>query len=187
MGNRTTVSIGNKYFKLTVIDKAGKDKHCNLLWKCLCDCGEQVIVKSTSLTMKVRPTRSCGCYQAEVRQLEPGLAAANSLYRRYLKRDFDAHRISNLTMDAFLKLTKSPCFYCGSLPTQTLSFKTTNGEYVYNGIDRVDNSLGYSNTNVVACCGPCNYMKGTQTLQEFLDRIKTIYTRTNSWYVWLDD
>ena len=50
-----------------------------------------------------------------------------------------------------------------------------NGDYVYNGIDRIDNNKGYTIDNIVPCCAKCNYAKGKLTLQEFKELIEGIY------------
>ena len=50
-----------------------------------------------------------------------------------------------------------------------------NGDYLYNGLDRVDNNKGYFEDNVVPCCGVCNKMKGTMKQEEFLNLIFQIY------------
>jgi hypothetical protein len=51
------------------------------------------------------------------------------------------------------------------------------GYYLYNGIDRVDNTLGYSKENCVSCCKICNYMKQVLTLEEFYSHIRRIHER----------
>lgn len=64
----------------------------------------------------------------------------------------------------FNSLISQKCHYCDY-------FK--DGEV--NGIDRVDNNLGYIDENVVSCCQACNIMKGSQHPQEFIDKLQTIY------------
>ena len=55
--------IGNKYGRLLVIDRAESikysDGHVYSQWKCLCDCGNIVIVKGINL--RNGSTLSCGC------------------------------------------------------------------------------------------------------------------------------
>lgn len=51
-----------------------------------------------------------------------------------------------------------------------------NGSKLFrNGIDRVDNSLGYILSNVVSCCKICNYMKKDLSEQEFQDQCERVY------------
>jgi len=54
---------GKKVGKLTPIECVGSDKHKNILWRCLCDCGNETIVCSRSLV--TQNTRSCGCLKVE--------------------------------------------------------------------------------------------------------------------------
>lgn len=50
--------IGEKFGRLTVQEWAGNGK-----WKCLCECGNTVLVQTDNL--KSGNTKSCGCYQKE--------------------------------------------------------------------------------------------------------------------------
>jgi hypothetical protein len=50
--------------------------------------------------------------------------------------------------------------------------KYYNGEYLYNGLDRVDNTKGYIISNIVSCCGQCNRAKGILSQEEFLQWLK---------------
>ena len=42
------------------------------------------------------------------------------------------------------------------------------GDFKYNGVDRVDNTIGYNNDNVVPCCKICNNSKATMTIEEWI-------------------
>lgn len=55
---------GQKFGRLTVISYARKDKEGNILWNCLCDCGNTKIILRNNL--KSGHTQSCGCYKIEV-------------------------------------------------------------------------------------------------------------------------
>jgi hypothetical protein len=55
------------------------------------------------------------------------------------------------------------------------AMQCTNGSrgiYTYNGIDRVDNSKGYTPENTVPCCKICNKIKGTGDVQTFKQTLK---------------
>lgn len=52
-----------KFGRLIAIEPVGKDKYKNILWKCLCDCGNETIVAATQL--RQGKTRSCGCLQRD--------------------------------------------------------------------------------------------------------------------------
>lgn len=55
--------VGQVFFRLTVKEKAGTNKHGKSLFKCQCTCGQEVIVPGQSL--KQGDTKSCGCYNRE--------------------------------------------------------------------------------------------------------------------------
>jgi len=55
--------IGEKFNKLTVIEDSGERYNGNIIWKCLCDCGNLHLVKSSNL--KNGRTKSCGCGRKE--------------------------------------------------------------------------------------------------------------------------
>jgi hypothetical protein len=68
---------------------------------------------------------------------------------------------------AISRLFNLPCFYCGGVS------KWEDQEPVC-GVDRVDNSLGYVETNVVPCCIKCNFMKGSLQVKEFIEQCEKI-------------
>ena len=74
----------------------------------------------------------------------------------------------------FELLTQEDCFYCGRKP-ESISRGHEYGEYIYNGIDRIDNKKGYNVKNCVTCCSICNRMKMNLEKEEFLLQIKKIY------------
>ncbi len=61
--HRVADLTGKRFTRLTVIEFAGRNKHNLILWRCLCDCGNEAICSSYSLqeTIPRRAKRSCGC------------------------------------------------------------------------------------------------------------------------------
>lgn len=55
----TNQIIGQKFNKLTVIERAGTDNNRNSLWKCRCECGNIII--TTAKSLKSNHKLSCGC------------------------------------------------------------------------------------------------------------------------------
>ena len=54
--------IGNKYGKLTVVEKTDKrTPGLNVIWRCVCDCGNECFVSTNHL--QTGNTKSCGCLQ----------------------------------------------------------------------------------------------------------------------------
>ena len=61
----------------------------------------------------------------------------------------------SLPRPLFDDLITDNCFYCGASPEPA------------NGIDRVDNALGYVDANVVTCCAWCNRAKHVRSRENF--------------------
>ena len=67
---------------------------------------------------------------------------------------------------------------CDSVPKSVKKSEYGHGEFVYNGIDRVDNSVGYTIDNCVSCCGMCNFMKRSYNQLDFINQAIKI---SNKW------
>lgn len=115
-------------------------------------------------------------------RLPNGVSFINSLIYDYKRRCKRKGLNFNLDYDSFKNLILQNCHYCGQEPSN-LGRKTNlnnrlikrfNGQFNYNGIDRVNNDLGYSLDNVVPCCKLCNTMKFTLSKKQFLKQIQRI-------------
>lgn len=53
---------GNRYGKLTVVEEYGRDKNNRILWRCLCDCGNEKI--ALGKTLRAGLCNSCGCLKS---------------------------------------------------------------------------------------------------------------------------
>lgn len=68
--------IGDIFGRLTTIEIIGKSSNNSNMWKCVCECGAEHVVRSSHLTCG--NVKSCGCLEREVNQrqnLEPSMAA----------------------------------------------------------------------------------------------------------------
>lgn len=54
---------GKKFNRLTVVEEVGENNHKNVLWKCICDCGNEIVLKASVIVNGY--TKSCGCLQKE--------------------------------------------------------------------------------------------------------------------------
>ena len=85
----------------------------------------------------------------------------------------------NLCLSEFRFLIEQECHYCGAPPTQRMEVryppKPWYIPFLYNGIDRRDNNIGYTLENCLPCCGTCNMMKRDMGYQEFLEHIAKIH------------
>lgn len=112
------------------------------------------------------------------RRLPKGEAAWRKREAIYKHGATNRGLVWKLDRSRFRQLLSGDCHFCGSPPNQTISpgGKTPHesGYIVVNGIDRLDNSVGYTPDNSVACCTTCNRAKRELSVAEFsewLDRV----------------
>lgn len=63
ISKRITDETGNRYGRLTVVEYIGINKYREAIFKCKCDCGNEVSVRGSAL--RGGRTRSCGCLQKD--------------------------------------------------------------------------------------------------------------------------
>ena len=164
---------GQKFGRLLVSHKIGKNERGDFIWLCICDCGNNVAVKSGHLTSSVGGVKSCGCLLTDFhksRQLAFGEASFNQLYRSYITAAKSRGYEFALSKTCFRELTSNTCHYCGAKPNTIISGKSYFGYYVFNGIDRINNKDGYHESNCVTCCKTCNFMKRDMNYDEFINK-----------------
>lgn len=179
MGSKQIDLTGIIFNRLTVIKQEQSvlyGKTSKRMWLCRCFCGNEIIVNTGALTSG--NTKSCGCLHDEVsiensKKSRYMLANPDSGYKsimRSYKYNAEARGYSfDLTFDEFKKLVLSNCHYCGIEPSN-IYFKNYY-DAPYNGIDRINNNLGYTSSNVVSCCKICNIAKNNNTYDEFMQWI----------------
>lgn len=170
---------GKKFGWLTVIKREYPNaKWGHIKWLCKCDCGNEKIILGDSF--KYGKTKSCGCLNKKTgrkNRLKSGISNMRTLFRHYKRSAKKRGYNFELTIEQFAEITKKDCYYCGTKPNQIAKHYSCFGDYIYNGIDRIDNNKGYTIENVVSCCKQCNFAKRDLTTKEFKDWIKNIYEK----------
>ena len=142
-----------------------------------CSCGKEVKRSWTGRH------RSCGHLKNRVFDAQNlahrrplGEASFNCLYGSY-KRNARIRDLSfELTREAFRAITSSNCYYCNEPPKRVHKQSIYHhGGYKYNGIDRLDNNVGYTNENSLPCCFDCNVAKSTHDVETFAVWIARVY------------
>jgi hypothetical protein len=162
---------GQKFGKLLVTGLSYKEIKKNYnhhYWNCSCECGNNVIVLQIHLLRYFRPTTSCGCYVEPIDYSKCKDKNRSTMLKQYIKDAKDRGHEWKLTNEQTYKLFESNCYYCNSQPSSVRcdSFITN---YIFNGIDRINNNLGYLPDNVVTCCKHCNFAKRDRDYQEFIE------------------
>jgi 5-methylcytosine-specific restriction endonuclease McrA len=167
---------GHRFGKLTVV-KQLETRMKSAQWWVRCDCG----IEKAVLRVSLRRSASCGCSKKTgknsrglYRMTTPsGLSARNKCFRHYQQAAKSRQLSWNISGKMFDVLTKADCHYCGTPPMTQLVI-SRNGSFLYNGIDRINNVLGYTPKNVVPCCPICNHAKHTMSYKTFMSWIKRL-------------
>lgn len=171
--------IGKKFGRLTVIKKVANiwksklRKRGFIAFLCKCECNNEKIVAKMDLISK--NTKSCGCLK---NPYTPSKSTAKEIWRK-------RYNDGGLTFEQFLDLSQMNCFYCNSPPSNKYNkhkckkdaskYAKNNGDFIYNGLDRVNSDLPHNIDNVVPCCFRCNSAKNNMTKTEFKKWIIKVY------------
>lgn len=107
-------------------------------------------------------TKDCKASSEKCRKIRRTRTPIKARFADYKFKAKHKEHIFDLSFEEFKAIVVQPCIYCGKVPN------------VYNGIDRVDNSKGYTLENSVSCCGWCNKMKLTFSQKDFINKCKQI-------------
>lgn len=167
---------GVKQGQLTVIRpvfrsyKQGKQQ--KWYWQCQCSCGRITYTDPHALSMQTKHYCQVCARQKVIEQTRlPGnLAVWHRVFKdtrnNAKKRGYQVQ----LDFQTFKQIAQRNCYYCGCQP------KLGSYGIARNGVDRLDNTIGYTKDNCVPCCGMCNIMKRDHTQQAFLLKVHQIYS-----------
>lgn len=138
-----------------------------------CDCGNEFSLKLTN-TIKNGGNFMCRqCYaERDAANFDThwGYKAA---YSRVKKDARSAGRVFEIKLEEFRYLCQQNCYYCNSQPSNLITYRGQNSftfrYFVYSGLDRINNDVGYTRQNVVPCCIICNRAKNSMPFKEFID------------------
>lgn len=153
-----------------------------------CSCGNQLIAAAKDIVSQ--HTKSCGCLRKEITKdtgkANTKPANANPAFERYFNQyKSQAKRRGlefTLDSDVFKNIVTQDCHYCGHPPSKLFgnNWKGYSLPFVCNGVDRKDNSVGYTLKNSIPCCAMCNYAKKDYTYDYFINWAKRIGEFQNS-------
>lgn len=176
---------GKRFGKLVCVDYIRHplyiDKDQRWAWECHCDCGNVSYVRTTAFKGD-KPQQSCKKCSIETmaaqRVLKDFLSLRNRIYRQYKKGAEDRGYLFTLTFEEMESLIYKNCYFCNQSPEEHKGesvYKAHEGTFKRNGIDRLDNTIGYVFSNCVPCCFTCNKMKLDYTKEMFTEKVKQIY------------
>lgn len=186
--SKTTNYVGQRIKNFVVIEKTKqkkirKDGRYFAIYKCQCDCGTIFSLNTSEFSYKVG-CEDCAKEHHYKEAVKSRRSNPNNKPPRHttlsklspetngIKRGSYANNIVGWIKGTALKrglewkldpvevfyMIQEPCHYCNN----EVSFPNTR-----NGLDRVDNNIGYIKDNVVPCCYPCNIAKHEMDIEEF--------------------
>jgi len=138
---------GKRYGRWTVIEERGRSKNGNVLWKCICDCGNIVEVLSVSLRNNL--SKSCGCLKKEL------------MRKRFKKHGCSYRAEYNVWGDMIQRCTNKKCFvykHYGGRGIRVCQEWRKSFKVFFNdmgprprgtSIERINNELGYFPGNCI--------------------------------------
>ena len=163
---------GQKFGFLTVLKKdAKKSKNRSAFWKCLCDCGKEIVVNSRSLVDEM--TKSYGCLR-RINQYETIKKTAFGIHKASAKKR--GYR-SDLILEQYIEIACHSCIYCNKFSKRKNI--DTGAEIELNSVDRRDNEPYYTLENCQSVCFNCQQMKMDMTDKEFRNQIEAIHKNLN--------
>lgn len=110
--------------------------------------------KSKNRLKNIRPGESSKYWHRYKNKPEYRFKQSKSVAKRE-KREW------SIEFEVYCSLIKSKCCYC----------KESIEEECGKGLDRIDNTKGYSLENVVSCCGDCNKTRGNRITHEEMKHV----------------
>lgn len=132
------------------------------------DCRKKISKKYIQNNREKRNNQKKEYYQKNKEEILEYWQKSIGRYSRYKAGSKEKNRNFDLTLEQFEEITSQPCYYCGKF--------TKDKEFC--GVDRIDNSKGYTPKNCVPCCEWCNLMKHKKSHNEFLNHVRDIYTHS---------
>jgi hypothetical protein len=154
-------------------------------FECTCMCGKNFTTRTDGI--KIGAVKSCGCITGDLisqkNRLPDNLGSFNLVLRYYKGNAKKRNLEFQLSLEEFRKFIFDKCNYCGSEPTLSTFVSSQknrrNKEIICNGIDRMDNSIGYMINNCITCCSICNGAKSNLSYEEFQNWIRKLVSVNN--------
>lgn len=159
------LNIGEKHTRNTVIDVKHGSGKVNYLVQC--DCGDFRWARSDILKKNKWGCKSCAKELGRKKFGEEH--SINNAWKSLTNNAKNRGILVEISKEDFVQIAKMDCFYCGEHPKEKIYYDQPEWSTPakLNGIDRVDNSIGYTLDNIVASCYICNRGKMDLSLEDF--------------------
>lgn len=169
MGDRVQM-VGKTFGRLLILSKLPYKINNQFVFSARCSCG--TIRAVVGHNVRSGKTKSCGCFRREYRALPPEKADKNYILSVYRSGARARNLCWDLSVEEFERLITGDCHYCGVPPSNLRARRKT--QFRYNGIDRLENSVGYTKENSVTCCVECNMAKKQRSANDFISHCRRV-------------
>lgn len=166
--------IGDVIGNYIILGPGERKNNSDTYYLCRCKLcnSEKSVAKINLIKGKSLNCRTCGSQRYWTSKTRDWTARVYKSYRGKAQKE---NRDFTLSREEFAEIIKQDCAYCGDAGVNVV--RKYYGTMLYNGIDRVDNSRGYTLDNVVPCCHFCNMAKNKHTREMFFDKVRKIYNK----------
>jgi hypothetical protein len=177
------IVVGKKFGALTIqrFELRGK----NNVVITACDCGKERVFWKKSA---VKRQKSCGCGIDKNNLTAQQRRSWNFRIQGYKQGAKKRGYVWDLTFEDFVVVASQPCSFCGEPPRDWECFsnapsvrkdsplaKTALYVIKISGIDRLDNTQGYTKENSVPCCIYCNRAKSDLSFSDFKNHVEKMH------------
>lgn len=175
---------GQKFGRLLVVDRTSSSRGGSVLWRCLCDCGNEHLVSTRHLNRTGRTgkfvTRSCGCLITRTGKENPQWRGVGEISGNWWARIKHSAKGNSMRREIPLEIDKEyawelflaqdgKCYFTGE-PLKISSNQIANTA----SIDRIDNTMGYIRGNIRWVHKHINIMKNRYTDEYFLSLCRKV-------------
>lgn len=155
----------------------GKNNKKYWKWKVRCpNCNIDTWKFSNTLVGLKYPCKRCYDNSMKIFNESPAIKKAFlSLKNNAKARNIDVQ----ITEKQFYNIAKNSCAYCGAEPIEKTPPKEWQKTTFLNGVDRINNAIGYTIENCAPCCEQCNWAKKDLTIQEWNNWIDMLIKNRN--------
>jgi len=158
--------VGKIFNRLVVLEKVKSYNH-EVIYKCLCDCG-QITYGSKNKIISGKK-KSCGCLRNTKNSKDPLRKSLNRVYNRITKNK--KWHNTDITLEFLWDLyiqQGGRCYYTG-LDLELIK----DNEYTIS-VDRIDSSKSYMKNNIVLTCRYVNFFKNNLSIDQFITLLENI-------------
>jgi hypothetical protein len=170
-------AVGDKVGRWTITGPKTRIKSA-YFYQCKCICGEENLLRFDHLLKSFNQSKcSCRLKKRCFKTLPNNEAITNYILDTYQRNARKRGIAWGLSLSHFRGLIKMPCHYCGT--ENSCTTKKHKETYTHNGVDRLDNIIGYTVDNCVPCCKICNMAKFNLSLADFEDWMQRLFKAMN--------